>query len=323
MSSHLKVFADHGVNVFSDEIKDFLAKRPLTGKKWAYYRILKEHGTKNADPNRKPQDPEYFYPASITIPLNCKIFDKGTPGGVAHIASVRRYDPIEKAFTFNKFVITPNKNDPSFHLRADRIKDVEIYEALELSNQNASNPFRDKSVPAIFERIDFEADANKKLSIRDKKLECWDALKHMEVGDLQVLAAGFNMNPDLDPAVLRAELGDMAEKDPHGFYDAMDSDIMRTKAIITMAVRSEVIKFNPVEYAWIYAGNEETITSLTRREGVSEREQFAEFLTNNAQGAIVLQQIKTMTAAKRKENVVEEKQKGGNKGNKGNSVPKE
>jgi len=307
----LKTYPGSDLNDISNTLKKYLEERKVKPKDTVKYRLL--NGTRNIDPNRKKED-EYLFPSVINIPINGLILDPGDEvvnekgevtsvknDGSKQIGAIRSFDDKTKQPVYKKFYVRPQKGDGGiFMLRGNVVEDMDIYDALELSNANASNPYRDVSQDAIFERVNDVAEGQARSKKRNFLFDSLNAIRGWTYDEMRVVGAGYNLSPLLEKDVLKDKLEEIAEKAPEEFFKAIDSVDMKTKALIKLAKDAGVIEYIAHENKWVYVESQEIITLLDRKEGITETEQFALFLKNSANGDKIKGQIEKLVAAKRK-----------------------
>lgn len=285
----LQTYPDVQVNKISDKLKKYLEERALKPGEIVKYKLL--NGVKNIDPNRRKGD-DWLYPASIMVAGATRIIDPGTNRPV-QIGVVKNIDPNTKTPTFRKYYVKPGRGENGiFTINANRVEESDFYELLELSNNNASNPYRDTSVQPIYERIDEIKQASQRSDKRNYLKMSWDSIKQWNDKETKAMAAAYNIPTNQSRSVLKDILESIAEKDPEGFYKMIDSDDTKIAAIIRLSIEKGIIEFNPVENKWIYKGNGETAALLDRREGVDEFEGLKQFLKSAANGPLVTDKLK-------------------------------
>jgi len=301
----LKNYPGSDLNKISSTLKKYLDERKLKPLDIVKYRLL--NGKENKDPQKIKGD-DIIFPSSVNIPVAGTIIDPGdtdkdgnvTNSGLVQIAAVRYFDDKTKQPAFKKFYVRPEKGDGGiFILRGNVAEDLEMYDVLELSNVNASNPYRDVSFEPIFERVDEMKEANKRSAKRNYLFDSLNAIRNWSYDEMRIIGAGYNLSTSLPQDVLRDRLEEIAEKDPKTFFESIESDSLKTKAVIKMAKDAGVISFIAHENKWIYTGSDEPITILDRKEGITETEQFALFLKNNVNGDKILGNLKKLIAAKK------------------------
>lgn len=154
-------------------------------------------------------------------------------------------------------------------------------------------------VAPTFERINDIAESQSRSTKRNFLFDSYTAIRGATYAELRIVGAGFGLSTTLPLEVLKDKLESLAEKNPQKFYEAMDSPDIKIKAIIKMAVEAEIIAFIPHENKWVFTGTDELITLLERKEGITELEQFANFLKTSANGNQVKGNLQRMLTAKK------------------------
>lgn len=294
----LQKYAGSDLNIISDKLQKYLDDRALQGGQIVKYRLL--NGLINRDPNRGPGD-DFLFPSSMVIHLRGRLIDPGTNKAI-EIGCVQNFNDITKIPNFKYRIFSPKKGENGeFMIRHGDIDEMESYECLELHEENGSNPYRDTSKPPIFERIDDISESQSRSRRRNYLFDSLTALRGATYAEMRIIGAGFGLNTQLPLEVLRDRLEGIAEKEPKNFYEAMDNADNKTKAVITMAREAEIIAFIPHENKWVFTGSNELITLLDRKEGMTELDQFANFIKNNKNGDQIKGNLTRMLAAKKEE----------------------
>ena len=293
----LQTYTGSDINVISAKLQTYLTERKLKPNEIVKYRLL--GGVKNPDPAKAKGD-EFLFPSSISIKLRHRIYDEDA-GKDVEIGVVRSFDDITKRPVFAGYSVQPQKGDGGiFMIRASVISEREMYETLELSNDNASNPFRDQSDFPAFERVNEAAEGKVRSNKRNALIDSMMAIRQWDYDKMRIMAASYNLSTQLPFEVLKDMLEGIAEKSPQAFFDSIDSEELEVKAVIKMAKDAGVISFVAHENKWIFTASNELIILLDRKEGVTETDQFALFLKNGANGEKVKQNIQKLLAATKK-----------------------
>ncbi len=291
----LQTYNGSNLNQVSEKVLNYLEEKKLKPGETVKYRWL--NGTLNIDPNRRKGD-DWIYNSAITLTFRDRIKDPGK-GVPVEIGLVDSYDQNTKQYKFKHKVFTPYQDQGMFSIRENILDEHETYPLVELSNKNASNPFRDTSEPALFERVDDVRESKAKSKKRNYLFDSLKAIRGWKDHEVIQVAAGHNQSTTLPVDILRNRLEEIAEKDPEGFYNSIESDDLFIRSIIKMAQEKELIRFNPVENKWSYTNSDETLALLDRREGVTETEQFVEFLKNSANGPAIREKLQKDIKAKK------------------------
>jgi len=279
------------LNNVSDTVKKYLDSIKLKPGQIVKYRLL--NGTPNIDPQRKKGD-DMIYPSCIAIGLQEKV--KDPEGGIKQVGVVKTFDD-KKQPVFAAFILTPQKGDGGFFfLSGDKIADIEMYDVLELKNNNKSNPYRDTSVIPVFERVNEAAESKIKSKKRNYLFDSLDAIRHWTPDEMRFAGASNGLSSSLEPDVLKDKLEEIAEKDPETFYKSIESEDNKVKAVIKLSTEAGIISFNAHEYKWVYPSGE-TVALLNRREGENEVTGLTEFLKTSVNGPKIQGQLEKLLKA--------------------------
>lgn len=289
----LRLVKDSEVNKVSGEIKEYLKERALKPGQTAKYRLL--GGTRNTDPQK--HDGIVLYPACVTIRLTDKIYDKekGEPVTIGVIQELGRAGDI----VFAQLMVFPNKNDPYFFLSGDKVDDIEKYELLELISTNKSSPYRSVDVDPIFERVDETLESQVRSKRRNILRDSLNAIQGWTYDEIRIIGSAYNIPSTLSHDIIKDKLETIAERDPITFYKTIDSEDTKIKAVISLAKEQGIISYIGHEHKWIMTGSAETLAILTRVEGASETEQFAQVLLSGANGPKMRGNIEKLLKAKK------------------------
>lgn len=287
----LQTFKDHNVNKISDALKKYLEERPLKGN--VKYRML--NGTKNIDPKAIVGKDDYLFPSITQIILRARMKDPGTkqPVEVAHVKIMGK-DSVEAYGVLN----VPDTNRGVFVLHEGIMDEEEIYDVIELLNENASNPHRDKSVNPLFERVDEVSLSKGKVAQRNLRIEMLKYIDILDPLEKRLLYAANNGGFDDDLDVVTDKLQELAEKDPAWFKAMVESRITPVKAIVKQALEKGHVQYDAQTNRYLWVATQETIASLDRVEGVAPVQQFAEWLDTSKNGETITKQMKNLIAPK-------------------------
>lgn len=288
----LQTFKDLKVNQITKggKIEKYLESKKLKTGESVKYRLL--NGTKNMDPNAVKGKNDWLWPYVQRL-LKTRLKDPDS-GQVVDIAVVKEVDGL----VIKKYGLleVPVGNRGIFYVHEGLLDEEEAYPVLELMNENKSNPFRDASVEALFERVDEVALAKLKVAKRKLKQDVMDYIAVLDMTERRLLHAANGGNFDDDPDVVTDSLQELAEKDPVWFDTMVNSRLTPIKAIVKQALEKEHIQFDSQtnQYKWLASG--EVIASLDRIEGVAPAQQFAEWLDTNKNGDAITKQMKNLIA---------------------------
>jgi len=287
----LQTFKDHNVNKISDALKKYLDERPIKGN--VKYRML--NGTKNIDPKAIIGKDDYSFPSITQIILRARLKDPGTkqPVEVAHVKIMGK-DSVEAYGVLN----IPDTNRGVFVLHEGIMDEEEIYQVIELLNENASNPYRDASVNPLFERVDETYLSKMNVARRKTKQTMYEYIDLLDMTERRLLHAANGGGFDDDPDVVTDKLQELAEKDPVWFDKMVNSPITPLKSVVKQAIEKGHVQYNAQTHQYLWVVSQETIATLDRVEGVAPVQQFAEWLDTSKNGEAITKQMKNLIAPK-------------------------
>lgn len=305
---NLRTYKDQRINDFSKTVVDYIEKRPLPPGQVAKYRLL--NGT--AQYNRKTNKTDMIYGSAVAVPLKANIIDPGETiqgegkefpktvnAGIKTMGIVLSIDKQGNPEFKGKMYVYPAINQPEFYLSGSNADDVLMYEALELTSHNKSNPFRDPSVQPIFERINEVEESKKRSTKRNFLKDSFAAIERWTPEEMKAIGAGYNISPSLGIDVIKDRLEQIAEQDPETFYKTIDKESTKIKGLITVAREAGVIHYSAMEKTWYFTVANEVILMTVIREGVDEIQQLAAFLESAANGEKVRGNIEKLIRAKK------------------------
>lgn len=169
---------------------------------------------------------------------------------------------------------------------------------LELHPKLSGGKFEDKkNSKPIFERIDELKEAKENRERRSSRRKALTAAMGMSEAKVKEFAAAMLWDEHQDTEILRGRIEDLSEEKPELFIDTVESSAIEYKAAVKRAMDKGVIAYNPAEYKFIYAANQQTIVSLGASvTAQNEVERMAEWLmTNGTKGDEVYKKIKGLS----------------------------
>jgi hypothetical protein len=121
-------------------------------------------------------------------------------------------------------------------LQGGKARDEKLYQYMERTKYNGSNPHRDPSYPVIFIRKDYKAEAKKKRDERDMKFLAVKKAKELNTVLVRQIAVYLNLNMDQEEDVLREKLEEYAESNPTAFISLTEN-----KDLVIMEVCNEAV----------------------------------------------------------------------------------
>jgi hypothetical protein len=178
-------------------------------------------GVVNNDPDvaERVKLPVFFRDAQIrTFDRIKDPYANDGKGGFVDIGVVELFDLTTEQPTKFRLVVK-GQGVGMFVLDAGSIDDVELYEFLCISNENAKFPYRDKRTVALFEEV-AEVDATQhELNNDDLLLESLSVLKKLKHEQKKQLAVLLHIDPTLEPSSLSSNLNQLAKARPNDILE--------------------------------------------------------------------------------------------------------
>lgn len=243
------------MNDISKQITPILPKENVT------YRIL---GIK---PD-KLNPGKFKIPASVRIPARDTIIDKGD-GKQKVIECIKSatvvLDELGRPKTINRLmeIVFYKTGQGLIVINPKTNADIILYNYMEICNYNKSNPNRDTSIKALFERIDLKADAQRDI---DKAKEVVEAITIALTADeetLRGMAPGMKLSAHIDIDQLRLEMKAKAEKNPELFIHNTSpkaADVIKEQ--YEKAMHTGVIEFEGKSNSWKWGGEKDSKEAL-------------------------------------------------------------
>lgn len=121
-------------------------------------------------------------------------------------------------------------------LHGGKARDERLFQYMERTNYNGSNPHRDPTSPVIFTRKDYKAEAKKKREERDIKFLAVKKAKELSLTQVRQISVYLYFNTDAEEEVLREKLEEYADNNPNAFLALTEN-----KDLVIMDVASEAI----------------------------------------------------------------------------------
>jgi len=130
-----------------------------------------------------------------------------------------------------------------------------LYEYLSLSNYNQSNPFRDKSYPAVFKLVDDEAVAKKELATQKQVDNARNKVFNAKLADLRMIADWMGIPSNESETTLRKNLLEEATHRTRTFnqaYDMVSGDEGEYLSAVIRARKHNIIYHNTGTAQWTW-----------------------------------------------------------------------
>lgn len=177
------------------------------------------------------------------------------------------------------------------------VANEELYEILELSDENESNPYRDKSVEPKFKRVDEVRDAEVRTRRRNDKLEALTYISSLNPEEARELAASLGWNEQDELTVINDKLGEFAEKEPKKLLDFLNDPMLKNRALIKIAETKGIIKFDRSTNRAVWGATDAPIASLDRADGKTEYDAMADWIAMHKDGNKTMENIRNQINA--------------------------
>jgi hypothetical protein len=174
----------------------------------------------------------------------------------------------------------------------DIMRNYHQYLWWELHPGNKTNKFRDKSKPALFERIDLKH-YNPHMDMIRKELE-FDAMKYirgLQAGQVIDLATALDIPVvGVQPSALKTDLYTLAQKDPEKVLFKAPDEIMSTTIEIMRAVDLGILDYDALRKQYFFAQNINEPLFVVPMDEIPY-EALAKYLVGTEEGQIVKEKM--------------------------------
>lgn len=157
--------------------------------------------------------------------------------------------------------------------------------ALELHPKLKGGQFADKNSFLVVSRIDAQAEATEARKLRTAKVKALNTAEEMSDKDAINFADAMMWDSTEDMPLLRNRIEELAETTPDFFNDLVSGKSIEYQAVIQKALNNRVIAFDPAEYKFVWASNQQLITVLSPSENKTHVEKMGEWLQTGGQKA--------------------------------------
>lgn len=209
--------------------------------------------------------------------------------------------------TFRRIQV-PQRNKGVLVFDMENIEDKESVMMLELHPKLSGGLFADKDKRAVVSRIDENALATEQRTLRTAKRKASEVATSMSDKEVvefaDAMSGGNNVEWDStqSPVVLRNKIEELAETEPVYFNELVDSKNIEYQAVIKQAMNKGIISFDPVDYSFKWATNNQPIAVLQPTVDKNEVQKLAElFQAGDVKQKSLYQKIKAIVTGKEKE----------------------
>jgi len=187
----------------------------------------------------------------------------------------------------------PQQNAGHFNLTIGESTDTDdLFRYLELASfVDNKKEFRDEGEPLLMERVDHEAEAQRRREKRQRKRDAYKKATGLEGADLiqASLVLGFYSEDNKDKEdLLRDPIEEFAEKYPDEFLQRMDDPHAESKAVLRHAILLSLIKEDGNSLRWADTNGE--VLSLVQPENAEN--EFSHYISTAKDGSRILAEIK-------------------------------
>lgn len=245
-------------------------ERKLKRNERAVYRVLNVR----EDPDNYGK---FLVPAALQIPSTDTVYDKEKDDYVP-IAFIEKVK-IDGAAIFGDIVFT-GQNMGYLFLNGNNASHQKIYQYIELCNFNASNPDRDSSAEALFERIDSKKEAVNERAIRKLIVKAVNLALELDDKKAIEVAAALGIEADSIEETRNA-LEDYAGENPEEFLEVAERASIETEKLLKDAVKKNIIVNNVNASRFEWAETKKVIHEYKKSVGKNYIKELAETLEQN------------------------------------------
>lgn len=181
-------------------------------------------------------------------------------------------------------------------LHGGRADDMKMYEYLERTNYNASNPYRDPSVQPLFKRQDWKKDQADKRASRAILVDALSSATKLTAVELRRIAIALNISSD-DQEEIKARIEDFAENNPARFLAMLENADLSIMEIADAALKAKLISVDH-QARKILSSNGSTMYTWAPEAGVDWKEKFVQY-TKSEEGQAFYKEIQGALKAKK------------------------
>jgi hypothetical protein len=272
-----------------NNISTQLKPKKLKKGEVAIYRYL--GGSVNTDPDETARKSmPIIWPEVDVLWLKDRIYDPYKEDFVEiGIPSVVEKNEVKRCQRF-EFFAKANKGD--FYVNCDSIEGQELYEFLELSNKNESNPNRDEGVTPWFKRIDLLKEAKERTKARNILGDAILFEVNMSDKARREYAAAMGRDELADIAMITDQIKDDVFNNPDGFLKFVtDEKGLKERGVIKSALTKDIIRYDVTGHKILWVDTNTTIAALDRVEGKDYIETFYDWILTSKSGQNVFTAI--------------------------------
>lgn len=288
----MQTFDNSNINKISAEYQAELEEKKLADKQVVQFRLL--DGVLNPDPDERRKEGKEIIWKQVDFIRGKDTIKDPYSGKLVDIGVVKELDDNGKAIC-DQWTIMPKDSNGFITIVGGNVEHEKWYEFMLISNQNESNPHRDKNIKPKYKLIDAAKESKEQNKRDDLLTDMLVLVKTFSKSERQEVAAAYGWDRHCEDEVITQRLRDIVKKDPEGFSKIVGNKIdLSMRAIIHDAITENVITYAPLENKYTFTKTNEVICTLTRSESVEPKDQFLEWLKTNTAGKAVLNNIKKL-----------------------------
>lgn len=245
--------------------------RKLKPDERAIYRVLNVR----PDPDNAGK---FLMPSALQIRSTDTILDKGT-GEFVHIAAIERTDMDGNPIFIN--IVFNASNMGYLFLNGNNPLHQKIYQYLELSNYNESNPDRNANdYEALFYRVDAQKEAKVERSLRKLIVKAINMALEMDDSKAKEVAMALGIDGESTEEIRNA-LEDYAEENPEEFMEVTERASLEYESLIKEAIKKGIINNNINSQTFEWAETKKEILKYKKGPGKNYIKELADYLQEN------------------------------------------
>lgn len=262
-------------------------------------------GVVNNDPDSKEQRKWPIIYPKCRIPTKDKIFDPylGDNGEEVEIGVP---DVVEKGEVIHTLAFWPGTGEARFmgrfSLVGGRGYDNELFEYFWLTNHrdNPENKNRNTSIKPLFQYLDVKKESLQNKAKDDVLFEAMKMAREMNLSEMREFIAALNIAPIDDDELLASAVSRLSMEDPSTFLKHIGNPDTKVKATIKKAQEAGAIKYDQVTGDVLYGNNNLVLASLSKKEGSTWLDVFAEWIRMHQDGKKVFANLEELAKGAKK-----------------------
>lgn len=278
------------VGSFNDIPAEYMPKIPKRGT-IVTYRFLDSY----TDPLSETEIP--VFRAKLMLPCFSRFFDK-TNNQWVEIGMVSGVDAYGNPLSdrIRREWVEPQANSGYLNITIGSAQADELFQYLELCSFNLSNPYRDESVHAILERVDFEAEAREARNELKSKMEAIKVAGNIAKEDLPRISALLGFPLEGTEEEIRFNIESFAHEESEDFMYRMTDKLVDIKSFISLALEKDVVYIDEDDRKLKWSDSKGDIMRLVDLEVDEVIEAYAKWASKDKSGKDVHEELLSLLA---------------------------